>query len=87
MLDNNVVVTVGHKVKDFENNPSSLTVRLGDWNPLENDETVEEFPYIEVPVDCVKVHPDADLDASLENNVAVLKLKTSEPEEPSAQLK
>merc|ERR1712142_247075 len=84
MMANDVVVTVGHKVKDFENNPSSLRVRLGDWNPLENDK-IEEFPYIEVAVDCVKVHPDADLDASLENNVAVLKLKTTE-DEPNKRL-
>jgi len=77
LVDNDVVVTVGHKVKDFVSDPSGLTVRLGDWNPNDLDQR-EEFPHIEVAVQCVKVHPDADLSGSLENNVAVLKLKTGE---------
>eukprot|EP00092_Neocalanus_flemingeri_P011006 GFUD01011851.1.p1 GENE.GFUD01011851.1~~GFUD01011851.1.p1 ORF type:complete len:506 (+),score=110.36 GFUD01011851.1:173-1690(+) len=74
LMDNDVVVTVGHKVKDFVSDPSGLTVRLGDWNPNEKDK-IEEHPHIEVPVKCVKLHPDADLSGSLANNVAVLKLR------------
>ena len=73
-MDNDVVVTVGHKVKDYVRDPRGLTVRLGDWNPNEED-SQEEHPHIEVEVDCVKVHPEADLSKTLANNVAVLKLK------------
>jgi len=73
LMDNDVVVTVGHKVKNFVNNPSGLTVRLGDWNPNTRD-VAEEHPHIERAVKCVKIHPDADLDNTLANNVAVLKL-------------
>merc|ERR1711892_892437 len=74
LMDNDVVVTVGHKVKDFVNNPSGLKVRLGDWNPNIRD-SAEEHPHIEKSVKCVKIHPDADLDNTLANNVAVLKLE------------
>eukprot|EP00092_Neocalanus_flemingeri_P022264 GFUD01024144.1.p1 GENE.GFUD01024144.1~~GFUD01024144.1.p1 ORF type:complete len:519 (-),score=122.85 GFUD01024144.1:270-1826(-) len=77
LMDNDVVVTVAHKVIDFVKDPSGLTVRLGDWNPNELDKQ-EEHPHIEVEVDCVKVHPDADLSNTLANNVAVLKLKAIE---------
>jgi len=83
LLDNDVVVTVGHKVKDFVTDPSGLTVRLGDWNPNQFDNKIEEIPHIEVAVNCVKVHPDADLSGSLENNVAVLKLKTNKNKVPN----
>ena len=55
-MDNDVVATVAHKVKNFVQNPSSLTVRLGDWNPNIQD-TAEEFPHLEVGVACVKIHP------------------------------
>ena len=48
---------------------------LGDWNPNKKDKD-EEFPHIEVPVECVKVHPGADLRGTLANNVAVLKLRS-----------
>jgi len=77
LLDNDVVVTVGHKVKDFVNNPNGLTVRLGDWNPNTRDRK-EEHPHITVPVGCVKLHPDADLGNTLANNIAVLKLARPE---------
>eukprot|EP00092_Neocalanus_flemingeri_P040720 GFUD01044332.1.p1 GENE.GFUD01044332.1~~GFUD01044332.1.p1 ORF type:complete len:517 (+),score=101.68 GFUD01044332.1:36-1586(+) len=86
LMDNDVVVTVGHKVEDFVNNPSGLTVRLGDWNPNRRD-SAEEHPHIEKTVSCVRLHPDADLKNTLANNVAVLKLsrrgKFSNPEEKS----
>jgi len=75
LMDNDVVVTVGHKVKNFVDNPSGLTVRLGDWNPNRRDPK-EEHPYIEHPVKCVRIHPNADLTGTLENNVAVLKLNS-----------
>merc|ERR1711971_24083 len=73
LMDNDVVVTVGHKVKNFVNNPRGLTVRLGDWNPNRRDNS-EEHPHIEKSVKCVRIHPDADLENTLANNVAVLKL-------------
>ena len=52
-MENDVVVTFGHKVKDYISNPLGLTVRLGDWNPNKKDK-VEEFPHIEVPVEFEK---------------------------------
>merc|ERR1711936_818948 len=73
LMDNDVVVTVGHKVKDYVNNPRGLKVRLGDWNPNRRDRA-EEHPHIEKLVTCVKLHPNADLTKTLANNVAVLKL-------------
>merc|ERR1711913_45258 len=73
-MENDVVVTVGHKVKDFVNNLDGLKVRLGDWNPNRRD-PAEEHPSIEQSVKCVRIHPDADLTGTLENNVAVLKLE------------
>jgi len=76
LMDNDVVVTVGHKVQKFVNNLESLTVRLGDWNPNGLD-TLEEHPHIEVRVQCVKLHPEADLSSTLANNVAVLKLEAA----------
>ena len=36
-MDNDVVVTVAHKVRDYVQNPNDLIVRLGDWNPNERD--------------------------------------------------
>ena len=44
-MENDVVVTFGHKVKDYISNPLGLTVRLGDWNPNKKDKD-EEFPHI-----------------------------------------
>ena len=87
MMDNDVVVTVGHKVKEFITNSSGLTVRLGDWKPNKKDKA-EEFPHIEVPVQYVKIHPEAELTGSLANNVAVLKLRTgSTDEEPAINVR
>lgn len=74
MLDNDVVVTVGHKVLDFTRDASRLTVRMGDWNPNTRDNK-EEHPAIERKVTCVRIHPKADLLNTLANNVAVLKLE------------
>ena len=77
-MENDVVVTVGHKMKDFVGNPGRLSVRLGDWDPnveVQNVEnTAEEIPHIKVQVVCVKIHPDAKLRSTLDNNIAVLKL-------------
>jgi len=73
LMDNDVVVTVGHKVKDYVNDSRGLKVRLGDWNPNRRDGK-EEHPHIEKSVTCVKLHPNADLTDTLANNVAVLKL-------------
>jgi len=71
----NTVVTVAHKVDEYVNNPERLTVRLGDWKPNENA-VEEEFDYEEFVVDCIKMHPDNDLESSLANNVAILKFNT-----------
>jgi len=73
LVDNDVVVTVAHKVKQFTRNPGALKVRLGDWNPNKKDRK-ENFDFIEQKVDCVTLHPEQDLDNTLANNVAVLKL-------------
>ena len=76
-MDNDIVVTAGHKVKNFVNNPSGLTVRLGDWNPNTRD-NAEEHPHVEKSVKCARIHPDADLENTLANNVAVLKLSQND---------
>ena len=78
MLDNDVIVTVGHKVAKYVDDPSHLTVRLGDWNPNEQDPKEKDIPHVEAKVDCVKIHPDADLEDTVrnKNNVAILKLRT-----------
>ena len=74
LVDNDVVVTVAHKMRDYSNRPDKLTVKVGDWNPNTRD-IQEDFPELAMEVDCVRLHPDADLDNTLANNVAVLKLK------------
>ena len=73
LVDNGVVVTVAHKMKDYVFRADKLIVRVGDWNPNTRD-TQEDFPEVGMTVDCVRLHPDADLDNTLANNVAVLKL-------------
>lgn len=73
IMDNDVVVTVGHRLQDYVGDVSQLSVRLGDWNPNKKD-SIEEYPHIEVSVACVKIHPNADLKGTLANNIAVLKL-------------
>ena len=75
LLDNDMVVTTATKVQGYERDPASLTVRLGDFDPTSTINDVEDFPHLEVPVDCVKVHPYADYPDSLRFNVAILKLK------------
>jgi len=86
LVDNTVVVTAAHKVRDYVNRPFRLTARLGDWNPNERD-SAEDFPHVTMEVDCVRIHPDADLDGTLANNIAVLKLgeaqRTVEEPEPT----
>jgi len=78
LVDNDVVVTVAHKVRSFTNNPGALKVRLGDWNPNRKDPK-EDFDFVERDVDCVILHPEHDLDNTLANNVAVLKLDIKSP--------
>jgi len=73
LVDNGVVVTVAHKMRDYVFRSDKLTVRVGDWNPNTRD-IKEDFPEVGMTVDCVRLHPDADLDDTLANNVAVLKL-------------
>ena len=53
-------------------------MRLGDWNPNNDFDEKEDFEHVEMSVDCVKIHPDADLDNTLANNVAVLRLRVKE---------
>jgi len=85
LLDNDIVVTVGHKVRKFTRDASKLRVRMGDWNPNGRDPK-EEHPEITLRVDCVRLHPKADLDDTLAYNVAILKLENElvddEEEEP-----
>ena len=73
LVDNNVVVTVAHKMLDYVFRADELIVRVGDWNPNTRD-SKEDFPDVAMTVECVRLHPDADLDDTLANNVAVLKL-------------
>ena len=73
LVDNDVVVTVAHKMRSFVRSPGDLQVRLGDWNPNGRD-SKEDFDFVRVEVDCVILHPEQDLDNTLANNVAVLKL-------------
>ena len=84
-MDNDVVATVAHKVKDFVQDPKGLTVRLGDWNPNTRDRA-EEIPHLEVGVKCAKLHPNADLGNTMANNVAVLKLNMEEDFERSQDI-
>ena len=74
LVDNDVVVTVAHKVLNYVDRASSLKVRLGDWNPNGRD-AKEDFDFVEREVDCVITHPEEDLTNTLANNVAVLKLR------------
>jgi len=74
LVDNDVVVTVAHKVQNYVDRASSLKVRLGDWNPNTSD-AEEDFDFVEREVDCVIIHPEEDLTDTLANNVAVLKLR------------
>ena len=74
LVDNDVVVTVAHKVQKYVDRASSLKVRLGDWNPNGRD-AEEDFDFIEREVDCVILHPDLVLTNTVSNNVAVLKLR------------
>ena len=74
LVSNDVVVTAAHKVRKYQGVGYRLTVRLGDWNPLARD-SKEDFPEIVMTVECLTLHPDADLDNTLANNVAVLKLE------------
>ena len=74
LVDNDVVVTVAHKVKAFTKRPGDLKVRLGDWDPNGRNRK-EDFDFTEREVDCVTLHPKQDLSNTLANNVAVLKLK------------
>ena len=73
LVSGDVVVTAGHKVREYQGVGYKLKVRLGDWNPNGRDDK-EDFDSIEMNVKCVTLHPEADLDDTLANNVAVLKL-------------
>ena len=77
LVDNNVVVTAAHKVRDYTRS-DTLIVVVGEWNPNKRDEK-EEYPEVRMRVECVRMHPLADLDNTLANNVAVLRL--GEPEQ------
>ena len=67
-----MVVTAAHKVRDYTGS-DSLIVIVGEWNPGTRDER-EEYPEVRMRVECVRLHPEADLDNTLANNVAVLRL-------------
>ena len=72
LVHDNVVVTAAHKVRDYTSS-GSLIVIVGEWNPGTRDER-EEYPEVSMRVECVRLHPEADLDNTLANNVAVLRL-------------
>ena len=75
LLDNDVVVTTATKVKDFLRSPSDLTIRIGDFDPTsEFPNSLEDFPHVDMEVDCIKLHPRANYPETLEYNVAVLKM-------------
>jgi len=78
LMDRDVVATVAHNVIPFQDRPQDLIVLLGDWD-LRFDYTNkytfgEEFPHLELDIQCIKIHPEADVTNTLANNVAVLKL-------------
>ena len=81
LLDNDVVVTTATKVKDFLSSPSELTIRLGDFDPTSDyPNPLEDFPHVEMDVDCIKLHPRAEGRLSRlpeVYNVAVLKMRVS----------
>ena len=63
-VDSEIVLTVAHNLKPFQDRPEELRVRLGDWNPNTRwspdyqEGSLEEFPEIEVccsapPVVCL----------------------------------
>ena len=76
LLDNDVVVTTATKVKDFLRRPSELTIRIGDFDPTSDyPNSLEDFPHVDMDVDCIKLHPRANYPETLEYNVAVLKMR------------
>jgi len=84
LVDNDVVVTVATKLAKFADNPEALTVRLGDFDPTNEN---EEFAHVEMEVVCVRVHPSYDYPNNLAHNVAILKLRvkrSSQLNAPSA---
>merc|ERR1719450_1451983 len=93
LLDKDLVATVAHKMKDYTDKVDELVVRLGDWD-LRNDfnnefkpENGEEYPHIEIDVSCIKLHPKQDLDDTLANNIALIKLEFPKRKSPLAKPK
>jgi len=76
LVEKNTVVTVAHRVRSYLTSPEKLTVRLGEWNPTSTGRKgrEEEYPHVDLPVECIKIHPKNDPDNSFVYNVAVLKL-------------
>jgi len=73
-----VVATSAIKVRDFVNNPEALTVRLGDFDPTNEN---EELDHVEMEVICVKTHPKFDFPTTLPYNIAVLKMRLKRKED------
>ena len=89
LMDNDVVVTTATKVQDFAQDPSSLRVRLGDWDPkIPGPNSREEVPHVTKQVACIKIHPKFN-PKSLAFNIAVIKLEQthSNQEFPTVQEK
>jgi len=88
LVENDVVVTTATKVKDYENNPGALTVRLGDFDPRQDGPNIDEdFAHVDMDVICVRIHPRADYPTTLGYNVAVLKMRIKETENIQVQAK
>ena len=86
LLDNDVVVTTATKVKDFLRRPDDLTIRVGDFDPTTDfPNSVEDFPHVEMDVDCIKIHPRADYPDTLRYNVAVLKMHVRQPRDAAPE--
>jgi len=86
LLDNDVVVTTATKVKDFLRRPEDLTIRVGDFDPTTDfPNSVEDFPHVEMDVDCIKIHPRADYPDTLRYNVAVLKMHVRQPRDAAPE--
>jgi hypothetical protein len=74
LMDNDVVVTLATKVRDYVDDPSKLRIRLGDWDPLQQaPNSQEDFPHVTMPAACIRLHPSFN-SRSLAYNVAVVKL-------------
>lgn len=69
LIDSYHVLTAAHSVKSFDN-PSSLIVRLGEWD---TNRMTEFMPHEDYPVAEVIIHPGFN-PKNLHNDIAIVKL-------------